>query len=371
MVEWTRAARKYWPWAMLPLLGSLLFAVYKHLDNVAMGNFEPLRAILIKEMGGGLGTVLLLLPMVWASRRFPLFRGHGLRFLPLHAAFAVLYSVLHTSWNWGFREALYPVFGLGDFNYGRMPTRYFMEMPLDLIAYSIVAVVVMVVERYRAARARELQVVKLQEQLQRTRLAQLQSQLRPHFLFNSLNTVSSVMYQDVDRADSVLQALSDILRKMVDQSDAVVVPLSEELELIDSMVEIMEARFGDRLQVTMDVDGEVRNWPVPPLLLQPMIENAIQHAMPDGSGRLDVTVRAAEVHQPGAEGAGRLRLEVLDNGPGLPEPISLNGQEGVGIKNTRERIETHYGDAGSFELRNGDPRGLHVIMEVPWTESAP
>jgi two-component system LytT family sensor kinase len=237
-----------------------------------------------------------------------------------------------------------------------------MELPLDLITYSIVVVVVMVIERSRSARDREVQLARLQEQLQRTRLAQLQGQLRPHFLFNALNTVSSVMYLDVSRADRVLQALADILRRMVDQSEAVVIPLREELDLVAAMVEIMEARFGDRLAVRQHVQDGVGDWPVPPLLLQPIVENAIQHAMPEGDGRLEVLVSATSSQ-------GRLRLEVSDNGPGIRNGSRPGEGRGVGLRNTRERLATHFGDEGLFELSTGEQGGLHVVMEVPWTES--
>ena len=287
----------------------------------------------------------------------------GLRNVPVHVVGVVVYSVLHTSWHWVFRTFWYAVLGYGRYDYGYMPTRYLMEFPLDLITYLIVTVVVIVVERARQDREREVQLVRLEEQLQRNRLAQLQSQLRPHFLFNSLNTVSSVMYEDVAKADGVLQALADILRRMVDQSDALVVPLGEELDLVGSMVEVMEARFGDRLTVVQDVDPGVRDWPVPPLLLQPIVENAIQHAMPEGDGRLVVTVS-------GRRSGGRLRLEVWDNGPGIGEAPEDGSGGGVGLANTRERLATHYGDAARLHLSDRPDGGLHVLMEVPWTESA-
>ncbi|NNF26973.1 MAG: histidine kinase, partial [Gemmatimonadetes bacterium] len=264
--ELIQAIRRHWRWGTLPLVGSALFVVYRYLDGVAGGSTEPLSRVAVKEFGGGTGTVLLLVPLVLLIVRFPVHGRKAYKNLPAHALGVVVYSFLHTSWNWAFRTGIYGLAGWGRYDYGHMPTRYLMEFPLDLMAYVIVVVAVSMIQRARATREREVQMVRLQEQLQRARLAQLQTQLRPHFLFNALNTVSSVMYQDVGRADGVLQALADILRKMVDQSERTVVPLSEELSLVDAMTQVMEARFGDRLRVKHDVEDGVLDWPVPPLL---------------------------------------------------------------------------------------------------------
>ena len=358
--ELLEAIGRHWRWGILPLVGAALFTVYRYLDTVAGGSSEPFSRIAVKEMGGGLGTALLLVPLVLLIVRFPLYGRRALRNLPAHILGVVVYSFLHTSWHWGFRTAVYALAGWGRYDYGRMPARYLMEFPLDLMTYVIVVVAVSMIQRARATRERELQMVRLQEQLQRARLAQLQSQLRPHFLFNALNTVSSVMYQDVDKADGVLQALADILRRMVDQSERTVVPLSEELALVDAMTQVMEARFGDRLRVEHDVDEAVLGWPVPPLVLQPLVENAIQHGMSDGHDGLRVRIGGSRVN-------GKLRLEVEDNGPGL----SASGAErpgGVGLRNTRERLVSHFGAEGTLELISRPGEGLLVLLEVPWTD---
>ena len=351
-----QTVKRHWPWALIPLLGSLLLAAYKYLEVTASGRYEPLSAITLKEVTSAVGTVLLLWPMVELHRRAPLFHRGGWRSIPIHALGVVLYSVLHTSWNWGVREASYAVLRLGDFDYGHMPTRYLQEFPLDLIVYVLVGVVVLVVQRSASVREREVQMARLQEQLQRAQLTQLQGQLRPHFLFNSLNTVSSVMYEDVERADEVLQALSDLLRRMVDQSDRTEVPLDEELALIRAMVRIMEARFHSRLQVRIDADPSVGDWPVPPLVLQPLVENAIQHGMGDGRAVLEITVRA----RPAGE---RLRLEVEDTGPGLTGDPFASG--GVGLRATRDRLRTQYGDRMDFAIESPPDGGVRVVIEVP------
>lgn len=360
LVDLKGVVKRHWPWALIPILVGMLLTSYRYLEVLSDGGTEPLIAIVSKEMSGAIGTMVLLWPMIWIHRRARRSRGLTQR-LGVHLVGVVGYSVIHTSWNWGARSLLYPLFGLGTYDYGRMPTRYFMEAPLDLIVYAFVGVLVLILDRAEAARQKELQMVTLQEQLQRTQLAQLQSQLRPHFLFNSLNTVSAVMYEDVDKADGVLQALSDILRRMVDQSDAVTVPLDEELNLIRSAVEIMEARFQDRLRVDIAAEADTGRCLVPPLLLQPLVENSMQHAAPEDGGILDISVRASKA-------AGRLRLDVIDNGPGLNGSPSQSSN-GVGLRNTRERLETQYGDAATMTLSDLESGGLHVTIEIPWIRS--
>ena len=361
--ETARPRRRHWPWVALPLLGGLLLVFYKYLDGAAQGLSEPFWNIFAKEISGVVGTILLLAPLVSLHRRFPLSGPRVARHTAVHVAGVMAYSAVHTTWNWGVRTLLYRGFDLGVFNYGHIPTRYLMEFPMDMIVYTIVGVVVAVVARTQSARAREVQVVRLQEQLQRTQLAQLQSQLRPHFLFNSLNTISSAMYDDVDKADGVLQALADLLRKMVDQSRESVVPLQEELRLAESFMEIQEARFSDRLKLSVHVDRGMEDWPVPPLILQPLVENAVQHGMPNGEGTLEVRIQAAP-HQ------GRLQLSVEDDGRGWVGGLDARRNEGVGLRSTRERLETQYGDSGAFSLSRSAAGGARITMEIPWIGSA-
>lgn len=359
---------RQWPWVVLPLLLGLLLAFYRYLDGAAQGVAEPFWNVFTKEMSGVAGTLLVLPLLVWLHRHRPPFTPPRVRNFALHLGAAAAYSLLHTSWNWGARSALYGLFGLGRFNYGHMPTRYLMELPMDLITYAIIGVVVWVTERYRANRARELQVARLQEQVQRSRLTQLQSQLRPHFLFNALNTVSSVMYDDVEKADDVVHALSGILRTMVASSDATVVPLSSEVELVRAFTRIQEARFGDRLRVRIEVPDALLDWPVPPLILQPIVENAIQHAMPHGPGPLEVRIDARDL-------GACLSLRVIDNGPGLngSDPLTDDrhpGEGGVGLQNTQDRLKTQYGAASRMLLTPSASGGLAVTLEIPWTASA-
>jgi histidine kinase len=180
-----------------------------------------------------------------------------------------------------------------------------------------------------------------QKALAEAQLAQLQAQLRPHFLFNALNTVSSLMLTDTGRADRVLTQLADLLRVSLRGAQRNSVPLAEELDLLGKYVEIMSVRFGDRVASYFEFGDAELPLPVPPMLLQPLVENAFKHGVERTSEPVEITIRAAVE-------AGVLKLEVHNTGS------SLNGgdESGVGLHNVRERLRLLYGDAASLTVVN-------------------
>ena len=187
-------------------------------------------------------------------------------------------------------------------------------------------------------------------------------QLNPHFLFNTLNTISSLMHKDVEAADRMLARLSDLLRYALESTDAQEVPLRQELDFLGGYLEIQQARFGERLTVDREIDPVTLDARVPNLLLQPMVENAIQHGIAPHARPGRIVLRARR-HD------GRLDLEVEDNGGGLPAGESL--VEGVGISNTRARLQQLYGADHRFLLDKAPGGGLLVKILIPWNEAAP
>src|SRR5262245_35146615 len=209
-----------------------------------------------------------------------------------------------------------------------------------LICWAILGVS-QAIEYYLKYRQRELQTFQLQARLAQAQLQVLKIQLHPHFLFNTLHTISALMHQDVELADRMLTRLADLLRLTLDNAGLQEVPLQQELEFIQPYLEIEQARLGPRLQVQMEIDPETRDATVPNLVLQPLVENAIRHGIaprPEG-GRLAIRTRRT---------SGQLQLEVADDGPGLPDPECLPGREGFGLRNTRARLEQLYGPSHQF-----------------------
>ena len=208
-----------------------------------------------------------------------------------------------------------------------------------------------VVGVYTALRLRERSVA-LEADLTRARLDALQSQLRPHFLFNTLNAISVLTVEDAEKARRMVVRLGSLLRRSLDEEQHEV-PLHQELAFLNEYLDIQRMRFGDRLSVTLAIDPDVVNARVPVLLLQPIVENAIKHGASDDDGTTTIIVRAAGDN-------GRLHLTVQDRGPGPGD-----SPEGVGLRNTRQRLRALYGEATTLVLRRAE--GACVDIRMPFT----
>jgi signal transduction histidine kinase len=339
--------------------GSLLSFGYKYLDHVANGRLPSPVRILIEELTGGYGGALIMSLLIYIAWRLALPTRRWPAHIAFHLAGIYIFSALHTTSNYLSRIVVYRTLGLGTYDYGILPARYAMEFPKDLTIYVFIFGFLHLFDRYRRARARELHAVQLEARLAHARLHNLQAQLHPHFLFNALNAISSIMYDDVRAADRMLTRLADLLRRALDASRAQVVTLGEELELLEAYLELMRARFGDRLQAEIEVDGDLRGAPVPALLLQPLVENALEHGAPQPPEPARVAIRCRR------EG-GALLLEVQDNGPGLAHPDEPLIGRGVGVTNTGERLRGLYGTAARLSWRGAPGGGLVVCVRLPY-----
>jgi LytS/YehU family sensor histidine kinase len=181
--------------------------------------------------------------------------------------------------------------------------------------------------------------------------------LQPHFLFNTLNTIAELVHDDPESADRMIAGLSELLRKTLDLGEAQDVTLDEELRVLDLYLDIQRIRFGERLQVLLDVPDDARAARVPPLLLQPLVENSIRHGLAASSsaGRIEIRARRAQ---------RRLTIDIVDDG----ESIAAAAPKGIGLSNVRARLEALYGDAFSLELTPAMARGTHVRIDIPSPE---
>jgi two-component sensor histidine kinase len=230
---------------------------------------------------------------------------------------------------------------------------------LDSIVYWLIVVVHQAVVYYRVSKDRALRASQLEARLAQAQLQMLRMQLQPHFLFNTLHSISALMHKDVRRADSMVAALSDLLRMSLQNIGAQEVPLQSELDFLQRYVEIMSLRFGERLRVSIEVDPETRDARVPNLFLQPLVENSFRHGFGDlGHGTIDISIRR--------EG-DMLRCDVIDDGRGL----RAGHKEGVGLASTRQRLAHLYGERQSFVVRNAVDKqsGVHVTMTIPFQPS--
>jgi len=223
-----------------------------------------------------------------------------------------------------------------------------------------VLIYAMVVGLYHAVRA-----ARLETQLMQARLDALTGQLQPHFLFNTLHTISAFVLEDPKQANRMITRLSELLRHSFSRDRGPLVTLEEELQLLDHFVAIQEARFGDRLKVTFRVEAGTGAATVPTFLLQPLVENAIRHGAARPGRVAEIDIAALRVGE-------QLRLEVRDNGPGVPDGGSAGRNGGVGIANTRARLVQLYGVRQRFELANapGGQGGAIATVEIPYSDHA-
>jgi two-component system, LytTR family, sensor kinase len=198
--------------------------------------------------------------------------------------------------------------------------------------------------------------VQLSNELTAARLEALQAQLHPHFLFNTLNAVSTLMRRDVDEADEMLARLCDLLRVTLRTPQRLAIPLDEELTILANYVGIMERRFPGKVCLSIDIPPDLRAMPVPPLLLQPLVENVLQHGLNEAGG-------PTEIHLSAARNNASMTIRVADNGPGLPDESPP--RIGIGLENTRHRLETLYGMRARLSIRNADAGGTEVLLDIP------
>ncbi|HWA14922.1 MAG TPA: histidine kinase, partial [Gemmatimonadales bacterium] len=233
--------------------------------------------------------------------------------------------------------------------------------PFDLLVYSALVGIGMGGSIYRQAKDREHRAAQLESQLTRAQLDVLRNQLQPHFLFNTLNTISSLVHSEVEAADRVVSRLGDMLRLSLQHNGRHEVTLGEELDFLAHYVEIQCSRFRERLTVRVEVPPELLEGQVPTFMLQPLVENAIRHGIEPRTHAGQVLVRASR-------NGDRLVLEVADNGPGLidPPPAGTGNGRGIGLTNTRARLVQLYGPRQAITLANRPEGGVIVRVEIPW-----
>jgi two-component system, LytTR family, sensor kinase len=312
----------------------------------------------VYEMTGAYAFLLLAPAIVFVINRYPIGRRNVATRLPLHLGVLVAFGVSHTLLMWGSRTVIFRLLGWGEYDYGAMRYRFLMEGQKQLIIYAVVYAALRLTAYARANRQRDVAAARLERELTEARLSALKMQLQPHFLFNALNMIASHVRDDPETAAAMLQHLSDFLRATLASSGTSEVPLAEEIRFLESYLEIMKARFEDRLRVDVSLPVELRETLVPHLLLQPLVENSIAHSLRDHTKRAEIRIVARRDHD-------RLRLTIEDNGPGISAGAQSPGG-GIGLSNTIARLEHLYGKGQRLDLENRDEGGLRLTIELPW-----
>lgn len=303
----------------------------------------------------------ILIPVVvMGAKRFPLSRENLVTRIPAHlcasvgtalAALGLLYvSDLALHWS----QAL----GAPGTLLSHPRFRYGFSIYPGIMIYWVVVSITQAMSYYDRFRERELAASRLETRLAKSKLEALKMELDPHFLFNTLNSISVLMKRDVATADKMLSNLSGLLRYVVQGRETHEVTLEEELNFLKRYLDIQKIRFSDRLTVEYSVDNDVLDALLPNLILQPIIENSIVHGITQVPGDGRITFCATKKGE-------KLMIQVTDNGPGLGSRKS-DGSGGIGVANTRARLEQMYGVHQRFELETREEGGARVSIEIPY-----
>jgi two-component system LytT family sensor kinase len=353
-----RAALLLGVWTLV----GIIFAVVSYAAALAetsrrFGFFDALRLNLVQFYLWGIFSPLIF----WFSRRFPVeFPPRGIRNFLLHVpallVFAGLHQAIQVATLWSVTPRMrqqWPAL-IDCYRF-----YFWFGFYIDLIIALLIVIAVHALLYYQRFRAGELEQASLKTQLAHAQLKALKMQLHPHFLFNTLHSISSLILEDPPKANSMIARLGDFLRLTLEHSDEQLVTLKEETEFVRCYLDIEQVRFGDRLTVKFAIEPATLSAQVPHLILQPVVENAIQHAVAPRAapGCIQIAARRQD---------HRLRMEVKDSGPGLSETGDSFQGHGVGLNNVRARLEQLYDKDFSFGMNNSSEGGLTVVLEVPF-----
>jgi two-component system, LytTR family, sensor kinase len=360
--SWRRPTLLFVTWTLIGLVfAAVSYGVALSQNDKRFGITAALKLNLVLFYLWGVFSPLILR----FCRRFRVeFRRLSIRNLTVHVPAVVLFAAVHETlllailWSItasarGERATLTDYYAR-HFGYG---------FYIDLIIASLIVIGAHALLYYDDFRASELQQSSLKTELAQAQLRALKMQVHPHFLFNTLHSISSLVLEDPPKANSMIARLGDFLRLTIENSEQQLVTLKEETEFLRCYLDIEQVRFGDRLTVAFALEPQTLSAQVPHLILQPVVENAIQHAIAPRAARGHINIEAKRLDS-------LLRVTVSDNGPGIISNAIAPAKKCVGLTNVRTRLQQIYGSDFRFELTNGGNGGLTVVMEIPFQREA-
>jgi sensor histidine kinase YesM len=310
---------------------------------------------------------MALTPLVlWLAARFPFTKKQWIRPLWTHLGFSLLVALCHKGIH-GIILTLYRVGFEGVTFSWAMPYNFMLSyFDYGIQLYWIILLLHHAYGYYARSQQNELRSIQLEKMLVESQLQALKMQLQPHFLFNSLNAIYMLIEKDPKLARSTLRKLSELLRCTLDRVGSQEVRLKEELEFLALYLEIEQIRFGERLKVTISVPPGLEEARVPNMILQPLVENAVKHGIATIRGDAILEISASQEN-------GTLELCVFNNGSGNGNDSADSrnggepGRQGIGIANTRARLERLYGSSQSFKLTESPGRGVTASLTIPYS----
>ena len=339
-------------------LVAILFATQNYLILEYAGRTQPWLRLVATALSSWWVWAAMTIPIAALARRVPLSPTRSIRVGAVHVVAALAAGLVAASLEGVTRHYL-PWFESRATLAGEVRSAIAEFYPFDFLLYFMVAGIASALGYSRQLREREVRAAQLETQLAQAQLDVLALQLQPHFLFNTLHAIAGMVGEDPPRAGRMIARLGELLRYSMRRSHRQFVPLAEELDFLEDYVAIQEARFDERLRVVFDVEAGVADAEIPPLLLQPLVENAIQHGVAARSTPGTITISASRDN-------GTLQLAVRDDGPGMPLHGGRLPREGIGLANTRARLEQLYASGHRFEWSNGAEGGAELRIVIPF-----
>jgi hypothetical protein len=322
------------------------------------GDHEPMRFhLLVLNLVYWYVPALLAPAIVNLATRYQIRRGNVMRFALVHVTGALAYSLIHTAAMLGTRALLMN----GHFTKGwwfAARVEYLQQLDWMFMTYLFLVGLAHALEFRRESDRRAVESAQLEMRLVEAQLQALQRQLHPHFLFNTLNAIAGLMRTDVDAADRMMDRLGDLLRMTLNTSNIQEVSLKEELEVLQKYLDIEQVRLGDRMTVNIDIDPDTLDAQLPNFLLQPLVENAVRHGI---APRIEPSLLAISASRQ----ANRLAIEIFNSGDGVPPHRLTLLNQGVGLANTRARLEHRYPNDHTLLFSNASP-GFRVTVNIPF-----
>jgi two-component system, LytTR family, sensor kinase len=346
-------------WGVWTLVG-LLFTSQLYFSRMNSERAMGWHKVLLVQLSGAYLWALATPLVLWLARRFPFERQHWLRNLLAHLGVSLpLIALIYTVYSNIFRMVYTGQLGY-PLGFHATLQNIIFNFSEGVSIYLLLLFISHALDYHHRYQEEVLEKSRLEMQLAQAQLQALKMQLHPHFLFNTLHSISALLNKDTEAARQMIARLGDFLRLTLDNSGAQEVTLQREIEFLQSYLEIEHIRFQDRMTTYVEVEPQALDAQVPNLILQPIVENAIRHGIAPRSTPGRIEIRAEHKNSV-------LRIQVRDNGPGLSMNRSAVNlfKEGLGLANTRARLQQLYGAAHRFELANDPEGGLIVTLEIP------
>jgi sensor histidine kinase YesM len=303
-----------------------------------------------------LSTLIMLIYMVgiWFVLVRELYQANWIIKLILHGITSIAFTV---AWYYSYLYLFDFLFGIERLG-GEFQTNQAWIMFSTFIEYVLVFTVVHIIESLKQLRIKEKQAAELKELSRKQEIATLKAQLNPHFLFNTLNSINAAVMQQPEEAQEMIARLSEMLRYSLDSFEKEYVPLTDEINFVKTYLDLEKTRLGDRLEMEFNIDDQLKQVSIPPMICQPLVENAVKHGISplEEGGNIVIEI---------TENEDRIHFSIKDTGKGIKEDDKLKNRIGIGLKNTGEMLEKRYGLGSALDIQPNQPKGTRVSFSIP------